>query len=294
MVAPTGLFSGMVFAVSYLEQADRKSRVSKLILNNGGRILADGFEELFDLPTDVPTASSAKSPISTEPFRLVSGAENIGFACLIADKHSRRAKYMQALALNIPCISGRWVEDCVRENMILNWEMYLLPAGESTYLHGAIKSRILPPNPASTARFSESIASRLKLLDGQSVLIVMGRGKVEEKRKAFIFLAYAMGASRVGRVLDLTAANSVLTEKTQEGSNGWDWLHVDDNEEYAAKELIFGPTATDTRKGVSVGKRKRKRLGGEYNNGSDIRRKPRIVGNDFMCQILILGKVIEQ
>jgi hypothetical protein len=286
-----------VFAVSYLEQADRKSRVSKLILNNGGRILADGFEELFDLPTDVPTASSAKSPTSMEPFRLVSGAENIGFACLIADKHSRRAKYMQALALNIPCISGRWVEDCVRENMILNWEMYLLPAGESTYLHGAIKSRILSPNPASTAKFSESVASRPKLLDGQSLLIVMGRGKVEEKRKAFVFLAYAMGASRVGRVLDLTAANSVLTEKTQEGSNGWDWLHVDDNEEYAAKELIFGPTATDARKGVSVGKRKRKRLGDEHNNGSDIRtgrRKPRIVGNEFMCQILILGKVVEQ
>ena len=294
MVARTGLFSGMAFAVSYLDEFNSKSRVIKLILKNGGRILGDGFEELFELPTNIHTP--AKSPASMkgeEPFRLVSGAETTGFTCLIADKHSRRAKYMQALALNIPCLSGRWVEDCVRENTILSWEMYLLPAGESAYLSGAIKSRILSPTSAVSAKFTDTIASRPKLLGGQSVLIVMGRGKSEEKRKAFIFLAYAMGASRVERVLDLTAAKSVLMEKNQE--HDWDWLHVDDDDEYAAKELIFGATSAGSRKGVSTSKRKRKRGMDGFDHGSGTgKNNPRIVGNEFFCQILILGKVVDE
>lgn len=312
LLAQTGLFAGMVFAVSFVEQEAAKSRVMKLITENGGRILRDGFEELFEFPSSVPSATPSKSPAAAHTtedatqFRLSSSVESVGFACLVADKHSRRAKYMQALALNIPCLSGRWVEDCVRQNQILDWESYLLPAGESMYLYGAVKSRILTPTPAHTARLAETIAGRPKLLDGQSVLLVMGRGRAEEKRKAYIFLTYALGASRVERVLDLKAAKAALEERRQEHGpgSGWDWIYVDDHEEAAAKAMILGKSTTGGVGGAAgklisrVGrKRQRDSMLVECIGGSGVDRlekKIRIVGNEFVCQSLILGRLCEE
>jgi hypothetical protein len=304
LLAQTGLFAGMVFAVSFVEQEDAKSRVTKLITENGGRIVRDGFDELFELPSNNPAGTPSRSPVpghTTEHanhFRLTNNAESVGFACLVADKHSRRAKYMQALALNIPCLSGRWVEDCVRQNRILDWETYLLPAGESMYLYGAIKSRILTISAAHEARLAETIAGRPKLLDGQSVLLVMGRGKVEEKRKAYTFLTYALGASRVERVLDVKAAKAAL----QEQHGGWDWIYVDDHEEAAAKAMILGKPMTAA--GNAAGKlisrvgRKRKRssmlVESIGQNDMGLQKKVRIVGNEFVCQSLILGRLCEE
>ncbi|CRG87265.1 Tumor suppressor p53-binding protein 1 [Talaromyces islandicus] len=289
-----GLFAGMVFAVSYGKQDEVKNKITDLISKNGGHILQDGFEELFDFPSSVPHAAPSKISARDESdddddevqFGLASGCEEIGFACLIADKHSRRAKYMQALALNVPCLSGRWVEDCVRENHILDWSCYLLPAGESKFLDGATKSRILTPTPAEQAKFSETIVGRPKILEGQSVLLVMGGGrKAEERRQAYIFLTYALGAARVERVFDLKAGKAALDAQKKDG--GWDWLYVDDGEEAAATKMVLGRG-----KGGSVAGQKRKRSSSLFNK-SACDKQVRIVSNDFVCQSLILGKIYE-
>ena len=304
-ISQTGLFAGMVFAVSYVEKEDVKSRVTKLIVENGGRILKDGFNELFEFPSSIPPATPSKSlavdqnTSGEKKFRLAPHAENVGFACLIADRHSRREKYMQALALNLPCLSGRWIEDCIRHNRILDWDMYLLPAGESMYLDGATKARILAPYHPSTARLADIVAARPKLLDGQSVLLVMGRGKAEEKKKAYIFLTYALGASRVERVLDLKAAKAALTEQEENGSSAtWDWIYVDDHEEAAAKEMILGASGAGTAKAQSSRGKKRKRHSlMESISGNELglnASKVRIVGNEFVCQSLILGKLFDE
>ncbi|KAK2756491.1 hypothetical protein FQN54_005384 [Arachnomyces sp. PD_36] len=315
-----GLFAGMVFAISYRGKEEVRSRVASLITRNGGYILENGFEELFTFPTSVPTATPKKAkprnPFES-PFQLNPSAENIGFAALIADQHSRRAKYMQALALNIPCLSGRWIEDCIERDEILQWEHYLLPAGESKLLHGAIRSRVLAPNPATTARFMDTTAARPKLLEGQSVLLVMGRGKAEEKRKAYVFLTYALGADRVERVLDLKAAKTALSQAGREerasqgdyspGSqprNGWDWVYVDDQEESTAREMlpgVFNPKAARRRAASVSRKRKRSERAesvastystySSYGGSSD---HIRVVGNEFVCQSLILGKLFEE
>lgn len=307
LLTRTGLFAGMVFAVSFVQQDDVKTRVTKLITENGGRILRDGFEELFEFPSSVPPVTPSKSSTQANAsghaimFRPAEGAESIGFACLVADTHSRRAKYMQALALNVPCLSGRWVEDCVRQNCVLGWESYLLPAGASRYLYGGIKSRSLVPTPADRAQFVDTIAKRPKLLDGQSVLLVMGRGKAEERRKAYIFLTYALGAARVERVLDLKAAKDTLQECN--GSNGeahwWDWIYVDDREEAAAKSMIIGKATSMAGKFMSQVGRKRKRsstliesISEKATPNSD--KEIRIVSNEFVCQSLILGRVYEE
>lgn len=287
-----GLFSGMVFAISLGDQDAHKSRLVKLISLNGGQILQDGFEELFEYPSSPPAVTKAETLSQTEvaeeaiDFRLSSKYENAGFACLIADKHSRRAKYMQALALNVPCLSRRWIEDCVEQNRILSWGHYLLPAGESSFLYGAIKSRVLSPVAADKALFAQTFDGRAKLLDGQSVLLVLGRGKTEERHKAYIFLMYALGAARIARVLDLKAAKVVLRKQAQkqEGSK-WDWLYVDDSEEAAAEALVGDPYET------SVAGKKRKRSALFMEAHEDKNPSPRVISNDLVCQSLILGKV---
>ncbi|KAF9885625.1 hypothetical protein FE257_012716 [Aspergillus nanangensis] len=289
-----GLFSGMVFAVSFGENDDAKLRTTQMILDNDGRILHGGFNELFDMPSNPPLGTPTKSPASgasglSGQLHLTSGAEEIGFACLIADRHSRRPKYMQALALNIPCLSDRWVEDCVNQGRVVDWEIYLLPAGESSYLNGATKSRILAPYPATKARLPETIAARPNLLHEQSVLIIMGRGKAdEEKRKAYLFLTYALGATRVERVPDIKSARVVLDQQPRGNtSGGWDWIYVDSDETASAITTILGS-------GCQKSQKPRKRKRGDLPDGPGLDTNIRIVSNEFVCQSLILGKLVDQ
>ncbi|QRD90417.1 BRCT domain protein [Aspergillus flavus] len=297
-----GIFAGMVFAVSYGENDEAKTRITRMILDNDGRILHDGFNELFDLPSSRPVVTPSKSPTpaanNNNQFRLTGGAEDVGFACLIADKHSRRPKYMQALALNLPCLSDRWIEDCVAQRQVIDWEMYLLPAGESSYLHGATKSRLLHPYPATQARLPETIAARPNLLHGQSVLVVMGRGKAdEERRKAYLFLTYALGASKVERVPDVKSARGVLDQGATGTGCEWDWIYVDNDEKASAIATILGASVPGSQKAYPAQRsRKRKRNGlTESISGSDLglSTNVRIVGNEFVCQSLILGRLID-
>lgn len=299
-----GLFAGMIFAVSYVDDDRGKSRVTRSILENDGHII-NGFNELFDFPSNVPLASPTKPQVPSSAENkpnlcLTNSAEDVGFACVIADKHSRREKYMQALALNLPCLSGRWVEDCIAQNSIVDWETYLLPAGDSMYLNGAAKSRILAPSPATSVRFSQTIAGRPKLLDGQSVLIVMGRGKEEEKSKAYIFLTYALGASRVERVYDLKSAKSILDQESEAGGPdccSWNWVYVHGCDHDVVKSAFLGSTDSSG-SGSHPGRGTKKRKPSHFAaciSGQDLGLSPKvtIVGNDFVCQSLILGKLFE-
>ncbi|KAJ5229991.1 hypothetical protein N7489_010699 [Penicillium chrysogenum] len=296
----SGIFAGMVFAVSYKEDEASKNRVTRLIIENGGTVLHDGFTELFEassiVPVDTPTKGGAKNAdLNNKGLRLTALAEDVGFACLIADTHSRREKYMQALALNLPCLAGRWVEDCITQGRVLDWDIYLLPAGDSMYLNGATKSRVMAPNPPSTARLSETISARTKLLAEQSVLLVMGRGKAEEKRKAYIFLTYALGASRVERVPDLGTARALIDSQSDAGlSTSWDWIYVDDADQAAAKSMLM-PKPKTQRIHLFHGKKRRKSIASSTPTPSnELKCTARVVGNEFVCQSLILGRLFEE
>jgi DNA repair protein RAD9 len=307
----------MAFAVSYKDNEETKRQVEELITQGGGRILKDGFNELFVLPSFLSAASTESAmTINTDAsneglLRLTLTAQQIGFTCLITDEHSRRAKYMQALALNIPCLSGRWIKDCVVKNRILDWEPYLLPSGESKFLDGAVRSRILVPNPAPTARLPDTIAGRPKLLAGQSVLVVMDRGKVAEQRRAYVFLTYALGSRKVGHVQDLKVASECLRrghettsdEVGQADDHGWDWIYVGDQRAAAtARKLFTDMSNSSSEKKHSRHRKKRKSgvdvaFGHDGGNIGDLivnGKRTRILDNDFVCQSLILGKLFEE
>uniref|UniRef100_A0A671WE79 TP53-binding protein 1 n=1 Tax=Sparus aurata TaxID=8175 RepID=A0A671WE79_SPAAU len=48
---------------------------------------------------------------------------------LIADQHCRTRKYLLCLSSGVPCVSHMWVRDCCKDNKLLNYRNYLLPAG---------------------------------------------------------------------------------------------------------------------------------------------------------------------
>ena len=298
MPTSTGVFANMAFAVSYKDDESSKNRISKLITDNGGSILHDGFTELFEPssihPADTPTRGNDKDTGSSG-LRLTSLADNVGFACLIADTHSRREKYMQALALGLPCLAGRWVEDCVAKGHVIDWDVYLLPAGDSTYLNGATKSRMMIPTPPSEARLPETIATRPKLLAGKSVLIVTGRGKAEEKRKAYIFLTFALGAARVERIPDLETARALIESQAEASMPcKWDLVYVDDADHASAKSML-GSQPRTTKVTLIHGKKRKKSAAWNISHPTDGSTPiARVVGNEFVCQSLILGRLLEE
>lgn len=272
----SNLFDRMSFAVSYVKQEQERENVTKLIEDHGGTILAGGFDSLFE-----PLAKSSNEVLE---LSLSPAAQVIGFTALIADEHSRKAKYMQALALGLPCISGCWITACVAKSTVLDWAPYLLCAGQSSFLGNAIRSRTLQPYPASEATLADTFERRDKLLDGKSILLVTGKGKVEEKRKAYVFLARALGPARVKQVVDYGEARKRLLEaESDSDAVEWDLLYVDANAE-AADTAVFGS-------GKSNGSKKRKR-GSEESTPAP--KRIRIISDETMVQSLILGKVLEE
>ena len=241
VVSSTGIFSGMVFAMSY-EDDDRKKELAQLISNNGGSLLKDNFTELFD-----PEDMSLKPKFASS-----------GFALLIADHHSRKLKYMQALALGLACIGGKWIEACINSSSIVDYRRYLLAAGESDELEGATRSRSLRVVDPRHATLRDLLTARPSFLEGMNVVVVMGRGKSIAKRDPFVFLIKALGA-QVEQASDITAAVEIVA------SRELDWVFVEDRDVATATSAL-----AKKRKGVST---------------------CRVAGNEMVVQSLILGEL---
>lgn len=276
------LFNNMAFAVSYVKQQEERDDVTRMIKEQGGRILIDGFDSLFDL------RSGTQLEDGDNDLTLSPAATRVGFTALIADEHSRKAKYMQALALGLPCVSGRWIRNCVSKGEVIDWAPYLLCAGQSSFLDNAIRSRILLPYSPIHASFPDTIANRSKLLHGKSVLLVTGKGRgAEEKRKAYVFLIRALGPARLGQVVDYGQARKALFE-AQGQDHKWDLLYVDSNED-AAEAAVFGSVSAS---GGNSRKRKRVSIAADE-AGKPAPKKVRIISDETVIQSLILGELLE-
>ncbi|GAB7360659.1 hypothetical protein MBLNU230_g0538t1 [Neophaeotheca triangularis] len=292
------VFAGMAFAISYGSNEAEKALITGMIQRNGGIILESGFDELFALPSleaSNPASPNKRSPRKdtspTEPeatgLRLKPEHADLGFVALIADRHSRRAKYVQALALGLPTIAGRWITDSLESvNGPLPWTKYLLPAGESSYLSGAVRSRVLASYDPMGAQLSASIESREVLLQGQGVLIVSPKkGKSTwERRKAYAFLTLALGAGHVKRVGDVEEAKALVDA---DGEDRWKWVYVDGAVGEAAS-VLFGSKVGGVRNG-----KKRKRGKGAEVKMSVGDGRVRVVNDEFVVQSLILGALVD-
>jgi hypothetical protein len=292
--AGRNIFSGMAFAVSYSSDSPEKNRVLHYIQAHGGLILDKGFDELFSVRGlgDAPeqgNSPSSSAATDTEALILSARAQTLGFVALIADKHSRRAKYVQALALSLPCLSGRWILDSITSATALPWSKYLLPAGESAFLSGAVRSRTLTPYVPTTVKLAQTIQDRERLLQGGRVLLVSAGagGRKWEARRAYAFLTVALGASVVRRVSGLDSAKRIL-----DAEDGWGWVYVEGTVEEAENILFCNSSVEDRGTAKKGRKRKREDDGKEKMVAIGRDGKVRIVGDEFVVQSLILGDLM--
>ncbi|KAI9740964.1 MAG: hypothetical protein M1818_004570 [Claussenomyces sp. TS43310] len=283
-----GIFSSMAFSVSYRKETVEKDRILKMIKQLGGRILESGFHELFDdSPSALTTPTKGVDILKNPPgntLHLLPETLQLGFTCLLADEHSRTAKYMQALALGLPCISGRWVQHCAEKNEVIDWEPYLLAAGNSSFLGGAVRNRNLRPYPAATAKFTECFENRQKLLAGKSIILVTGKGKEKSRRKAYSFLTKALGARRILEVIGQQEAHIILAASGN-AKEKWDWLYHDGEQ---------GESEETTSSNARVRKRKRAAMTTVTEESSyPIAKRTKTVCDEYVIQSLILGKLVE-
>lgn len=301
--ANRNLFANMAFAISYKgdtpEDKAHKNSVTAMISSHGGSLL-DGFNDLFtDASTTIlatpATAAKAPAASTTVPpahnnqigeLALAPHARDLGFVAFIGDHYTRKTKFVQALALGLPCLSGRWVAACVARGRAVPFAPYLLAAGESAHLGGAVRSRLLAPYEPATARLRETFARRQRLLAGKRVVFLMGRGRAEERKRAYLFLTRALGAAEVRRVTSVREAGEVVGG----GEGGWDLVYVDDDRKVAAAEAeILGEPLGRARGGG------RKRKGAEEGaEDAQARKRVKVVGDEFVVQSLILGCLVDE
>ena len=289
------LFTGMAFGISYSGDELKRTNLISNLRKHGARVLDLDFDCLFSAKSVQATSFSTSSvsealdDIGSPSLELNGDLRNTGFTALIAQEHSRRVKYLQALALGLPILHGRWVNDCVQADAMLPWKHYMLPAGKSTLLDGATISRTISTYDARSASLKAILEKRELILPNQHILLIgshkskkndngKGRGKKgedeEHRQKQYAFLVCAMGASTVRRVKHLNEARAIL----QKGEGNWTHVHVDGGVD-EAKKVLF-----------SKGQKADRQLATGSGPASDVV----ILDQEYVLQSLILGRPIEE
>ena len=86
------------------EKEEVKQALTATIKLHSGNVVENGFHEMFFPPMDVDGDLVLHSEWYTTTFCAV-----------IADGYTRKPKYVQALALGVPCLSSRWIENCIKQ-----------------------------------------------------------------------------------------------------------------------------------------------------------------------------------
>ncbi|KAI6278343.1 hypothetical protein MCOR27_005646 [Pyricularia oryzae] len=298
------IFNGMVFAISFSSKKPREgveysglteqvSTIEKKIQQAGGRVLNNGFDELFEsqpVQNAIAESEDDKTSPADSDLRLTPTARSTGFTALIADSHHRKSKYMQALALGLPCLSARWVTTCITKGKVVDWEPYLLCAGQSTFLGDAYRSRNLLPYDAITAKLQDVVKKRSRLLADSKILIVMKKSE-EVKKMAYIFLARALGAS-ISRVFTADEARESL-RAAQDRGNPYDWVYVG---EKSITDQLFEETPEAIFPMLKKGKKRKRASVTDAASNSSAGPPPkriRTLSDELVVQSLILGRLIE-
>lgn len=255
----SGIFSNMAFTLSYMDDEARQ-QYAKLIDENGGIIMHKGFEELFD----------GRQNLKPEFSKL-------GFTASLSNSHAAKAKHLQALALGLPCLSGKWIDASLASKALEPWEDFLLPAGESLDLDKAVKSRIITLPHFEQFRLSDVLEVRKSHFGGCRVLFTKRKS---DKERPYLFLAQAMSAVDVEEVADLKTVEAKIAELEESGTV---WLLVEKGGARAAEKLVqdLAPRSNTT---------KRRSKGQQEDSHSRIL-DIRVVDSETIKQTLIMGRL---
>ncbi|XP_021967589.1 protein hsr-9 [Folsomia candida] len=104
----------------------------------------------------------------------VVGAENDTESIfLVSDNFARTVKYIYSLAASIPCVSHKWVQECISQGKIVPWESYELNAGWSLE-----SNKVIPPH-------------KKKPLKGFEIYITAGSNDLYDYWKPVLTAAHA-------------------------------------------------------------------------------------------------------
>lgn len=281
-----GIFKGMTFAISYKDDS-RRTELVNLIRRNGGLILKDSFLDLFE----------------QDSVQLRPECAELVFTALLTERHSRKPKYLQALALGFPCLSGKWIEACIRAGQVIEWASHLLAAGESKELEGGVKSRILPlPSNVATSKVSDMVAASSKVFANSRVIVIMGKrqSKKADSRRQFLSLIRTLGPQHIDLETDLDGALAII-QSTPSDEKSVDYVFVDNEDVNSAKKR-FSPINPPVEQKVQQTRRK----GGQTKRRDSIQSqsvmepestntilKPnvKVMCNDDIVESLILGRI---
>ncbi|KAG8742651.1 hypothetical protein FRC10_001134 [Ceratobasidium sp. 414] len=127
---------------------------------------------------------------------------------LLSGKAGTTAKYMMALALGVPCLSHKWVDDFLLDEST-SWLHALLTGGQSDR-YGTLVSQVLDPRvqtePDMVNAIVESQSAR-RPFEGKTVLCIFKRAKkvqkdASDKGKFFSRVICVLGAASVHLIHD--------------------------------------------------------------------------------------------
>ncbi|KAK7937575.1 uncharacterized protein PG986_014443 [Apiospora aurea] len=259
--APSDLFKGMVFALSFNSQDEaRKEFTESLIRRASGKILVSGFDELFE-PACLGFPQKPFSSTGARSLALKPDFQAAGFTALIADSHSRKAKYLQALALGLPCLSAKWISTCIARGKVIDWTSYMLCAGSSRVLGGAIRSRNVPIYEASSKTLLKTLGERPAFLRDMLILAVLEKCSEREHMPYFVLLQM-LGAT----IVDTSSVKE--TKAIMEGSTqAFDFVYI--TGQVTSAEQSRPSTKNDPLQGI------------------------RTLTNESLVQSIILGRLVE-
>ncbi|KAJ8699887.1 hypothetical protein PTI98_002964 [Pleurotus ostreatus] len=163
---------------------------------------------------------------------------------LVSDECNEKPRYLVAVALGVPCLSYRWVEACIKEDMEIEWAPHLLAQGFVEPLEANV-SQFVDTLWCSTSEHLRHIMDNKvphKILKNKTALCV-GRdlipvqGKTDVPGSHFIGqILVCMGAKRVEAVADLNDASRQATE--------YDLVVIKESTNY--RDDLDGATVVDT------------------------------------------------
>ncbi|XP_061132747.1 TP53-binding protein 1 isoform X4 [Syngnathus typhle] len=117
----TSLFMGFAFMLTASSEMDRLNNI--LISDEDDNVQTGPFNKAYTESQLLAGGGFVLPDFNEEQCKAAYQS------LLIVDQHCRTRKYLLSLASGVPCVSHFWVRDCCKDNKLLNYRNYLLPAG---------------------------------------------------------------------------------------------------------------------------------------------------------------------
>ncbi|KAG0234831.1 hypothetical protein B0O80DRAFT_444499 [Mortierella sp. GBAus27b] len=127
---------------SRAESQQTSSRTGRDMFKDMSFVLSLSSTKTKELDRDIPSKIKAGGGIILDNFSSVVGMPRprSSDVFLISYSMLRTEKYLEALALNVPRVSYRWIEYCSEQRQLFPYQPYLLPTGISRELDTTVSS----------------------------------------------------------------------------------------------------------------------------------------------------------